>query len=176
MPKQARGTRGASSELSFRFATERDVAALLQLRLAVHADQTRRFGDDGWSTTITEKSVARAIRSEVLLASRGRVLVGALRMETKKPWAIDLKYFTPACKALYLHDVNVAPELQRSGIGRQLVNRTRSIAQEWPVDAVRVDTYDGSAGAATFYTRCGFSEVGRTVYRGVPLVYLEFVF
>jgi hypothetical protein len=26
-------------------------------------------------------------------------------METKKPWAIDLEYFTPVGKAVYLHDV-----------------------------------------------------------------------
>jgi len=47
---------------------------------------------------------------------RGRI-VGTARMETKKPWAIDLEYFTPVGKAVYLHDVDVHPELQRSGIG-----------------------------------------------------------
>ena len=85
--------------LSFRFATDRNIPALLALRLVVDADQARRFGDDRWSTRITEKSVARALRSRVLLASRGERIAGALRMETKKPWAIDLTYFTPVCQA-----------------------------------------------------------------------------
>jgi GNAT superfamily N-acetyltransferase len=159
--------------LSFRFATEDDLAPLLALRLAVHADQAQRFGNDRWNSSVTEKSVARALRSKVLLASRGKSIVGALRMETKKPWAIDLAYFTPACKALYLHDVNVDPELQRSGIGRRLLDRTKTVARQWPVDAIRVDTYNGPAGAARFYERCGFREVGHAVYRGVPLTYLE---
>jgi GNAT superfamily N-acetyltransferase len=162
--------------LAFRFATEADLAALLRLRLATDADQARRFGDDRYSTGITEKSVARALRSKVLVASRSQRIVAALRMETKKPWAIDLTYFTPVCKALYLHDVNVDPELQRSGICRELIKRTTTVAQRWPVDAIRVDTYDGPAGAARFYTRCGFKHVGRTVYRGVRLAYLELVF
>jgi hypothetical protein len=53
---------------SFQFATDADIAAVLKLRLAVDADQARRFGNDrGW-TTITEKSVARV----QVLASPGR--------------------------------------------------------------------------------------------------------
>jgi GNAT superfamily N-acetyltransferase len=98
-----------------------------------------------------------------------------VRMETKKPWAIDLQYFTPVGKAVYLHDVNVLPELQRGGAGRRLMERVESAAREWPVDAIRVDTYDGDAGAGPFYAKCGFAEVRRAVYRSVPLACYELV-
>ena len=110
-----------------------------------------------------------------MASRRGRV-VGAVRMETKKPWAIDLDYFTPVCKAVYLHDVNVWPELQRSGIGRQLMDRVKALARGWPADAIRVDAYDGPSGGGPFYKKCGFKKTGHTVYRGVPLVYFELVF
>jgi predicted N-acetyltransferase YhbS len=96
-------------------------------------------------------------------------------METKKPWAIDLRYFTPVAKAVYLHDVDVDPQFQRLGVGRQLLVHATTAAREWPVDAIRVDAYDGLSGGGPFYERCGFTEVGRTVYRGVPLIYFEFV-
>jgi GNAT superfamily N-acetyltransferase len=163
--------------ISFQFATEADIAAVLKLRLAVDADQARRFGDDRWWTTISEKSVARGLKSSrVLVARRNGQIIGTLRMETKKPWAIDLRYFTPVRRAVYLHDVNVEPGLQRSGIGRGLLARARTVARAWPVDAIRVDAYDGPSGGGPFYKKCGFMEVGRTVYRGVPLVYFEFVF
>jgi len=163
--------------LSFRLATEADIPALLKIRLAVDADQARRFGERRWSTSITEKSVARGLKSSrVLLASRRGKIVATLRMETKKPWAIDLKYFTPVGKVVYLHDVDVDPKLQRSGIGRQLMDRAKATAKAWPVDAIRVDAYDGESGGGPFYEKCGFTEVGRTVYRSVPLVYFEFVF
>ena len=162
--------------LSFRFATESDIPALLKLRLAVDADQARRFGKNRWSTTINEKSVTRGLRSSrVLLARRHGRIIGALRMKTKKPWAIDLRYFTPVAKAVYLHDVDVDPLLQRSGIGCQLVERAKAIACEWPVGAIRLDAYDGPSGGGPFYRKCGFTEVGRAVYRGVPLVYFECV-
>jgi GNAT superfamily N-acetyltransferase len=162
--------------LSFRFATVADIPELVTLRLAVDADQERRFGRERWWTTISEKSVARGLKSSrVLVAHQQRKIIGTIRMETKKPWAIDLRYFTPVCKAVYLHDVDVAPDRQRSGIGRALVERAKTVARQWPVEAIRVDTYDGPAGAESFYRKCGFAEVGRAVYRGVPLVYLECV-
>ena len=162
--------------LSFRLATEADLPALLELRLAVGADQERRFGDERWTTTISERSVARAFKSSriVVASKRGRI-VATTRMETKKPWAIDLAYFTAVCKAVYLHDVDVLPELQRSGIGRQLMEHVKTIARTWPVDAIRLDAYDGRSGAGPFYRKCGFRELGSTVYRGVPLVYFELI-
>jgi GNAT superfamily N-acetyltransferase len=160
--------------LSYRWGTEADVPGLLKLRLAVDADQECRFGSDRWSTTISEQSVARGLRSSrVLIALRRRRIVAAVRMDTKKPWAIDLRYFTPVARAVYLHDVNVEPSSQRSGVGRELIERTIDAARLWPVDAVRLDAYDGRSGGGPFYRKCGFIEVGRTVYRGVPLVYFE---
>ena len=161
--------------LSFRLANDVDVPALLKLRLAVEADQALRL--NRWSRAISEKSVARGLRSpsRVLVAKRHGRIIGALRMETRKPWAIDLRYFTPVEKAVYLHDVNVDPPLQRSGIGRQLIERAKAVARKWPVDAIRLDGYGGLSGGGPFYRKCGFIEVGRAVYRNVPLVCFEFV-
>ena len=159
---------------SFRFATEADIPALLELRLAVDADQERRFGKNRWSTLTSKRSVARGVRSSrVLVATQKGRIVGALRMETKKPWAVDLRYFTPVARAVYLHDVNVDPRRQRSGVGRQLIECAKAAAREWPVDAIRLDAYDTPAGGGSFYAKCGFTQVGRAVYRGVPLLYVE---
>jgi GNAT superfamily N-acetyltransferase len=78
-------------------------------------------------------------------------------------------------KAVYLHDVVVLPERQRAGIGSALIERAKVVAREWPADAIRLDAYDGTSGAGPFYRKCGFAEVGRAVYRRVPLVYYEFL-
>jgi predicted N-acetyltransferase YhbS len=61
------------------------------------------------------------------------------------------------------------------GVGRQLLAHATTAARGWPVDAIRVDAYDGVSGGGRFYERCGFKEVGRTVYRRVPFIYFEFV-
>jgi GNAT superfamily N-acetyltransferase len=158
----------------FRYADESDVAELLGLRLRVDADQTRRFGRARWSTAIDQNSVARGLKTgRVLIALQDGRVVGGVRMEARKPWAIDLSYFTPAARPLYLHDVNIEPALQGRGLGAKLVEEVKSRARDWSADAIRVDTFDGAAGAGPFYEKCGFRAVGRKTYRSVPLAYFE---
>jgi hypothetical protein len=74
--------------VTVQFAREADNPELLLLRLAVVSDQARRFGNDRWSTTINERSIARGLKSSrVLIARRHGQIIGTLRMETNKPWA-----------------------------------------------------------------------------------------
>ena len=69
----------------------------------------------------------------------------------------------------------VAPTMQRKGVGRALLKHAAAVAREWPGDAIRLDAYDAAAGAGRFYARCGYREVGRVIYRTVPLIYYEFL-
>src|SRR5207245_1456222 len=124
----------------------------------------------------TEKGVLSSIRAgRVLLARRGKKLAGTLLLVTKKPWAIDTSYFTPAKRPLYLLNMAVAPGLPRMGVGRALLQHAAVVARDWPADAIRLDAYDADVGAGGFYASCGFREVGRVTYRGVPLIYYEWV-
>jgi GNAT superfamily N-acetyltransferase len=69
----------------------------------------------------------------------------------------------------------VHPDLQRKGIGRQLMKKAEAIARAWPADAIRLDAFDAKAGAGPFYAKCGYREVARVVYKKDPLVYFELV-
>jgi GNAT superfamily N-acetyltransferase len=165
-------------QIDLRFATadEGDAAAIAELRSAVAERLTRDFGPGHWSGLVTEKTVARAIRSSrVIVARNGERIVGTLRLATKKPWAIDPKYFTKAERPLYLTDMAVHPAAQRTGIGRQLLEEAASVGRSWPADVIRLDSYDANAGAGPFYAKCGLREVGRVTYRGTPLIYFEMV-
>lgn len=161
-------------KISVTTASEADAPAIAALRTSVAEHLTRQFGKGHWSPCVTEKCVLRTIKtSRVLVARSNRELVGTLRLETKKPWAIDLSYFKSVSRPLYLHDMVVTLDRQRRGIGRQLVEEAKAVARAWPSEAIRLDAYDGDAGAGPFYAKCGFLEVGRKTYRGVPLVYFE---
>jgi len=163
-------------KISVTRASEEDAPAIAVLRTLVAEHLTREHGKGHWSSCVTEKSVLRAIRtSRVLVARNRRDIVGTMRLETKKPWAIDLAYFTSVGQPLYLHDMAVVPNLQRQGIGRKLVEEAKAVARAWPTEAIRLDAYDSDAGAGPFYSKCGFLEVGRKNYRGVPLVYYELI-
>lgn len=111
--------------------------------------------------------------SRVLVIRDEPFLLGTVRLGTKKPWAIDVSHFTLAGPALYLHDLAVEPTSQRRGVGRELIEAAAGVARDWPVGSIRLDAYDAAVGAAPFYVKCGFREVGHVTYRGVPLVYLE---
>ena len=156
------------------FATDADASSIAALRSATAAHLTATFGKGHWSHLVTERAVSRDLKTaRVLVARRGPSIVATMTLATKKPWAIDLAYFTAVPRALYLHAMAVAPELQRQGIGRDLVRQSMAVARAFPSQAIRLDAYDAAAGAGGFYAKCGFREVGRVTYRTVPLVYFE---
>jgi len=157
-------------------ATPDDAPAIAALRAAVARDLTARFGKGHWSSEGSEKGVLRGMRtSRVFVAHGAQGVIAVLSLATKKPWAIDSAYFTACRRALYLTDMAVDPALQRQGIGRLCLQEAGRVAREWPADAIRLDAYDAAVGAGGFYGRCGFREVGRVVYRKVPLVYFEWL-
>jgi GNAT superfamily N-acetyltransferase len=163
-------------KLAFSTATPADAVELAALHTAVAEDLTRRYGRGFWSHKTSEKGALLAIRNaRVLIARRGNAIVGTLNLPTKKPWAIDVSYFTPVEKPLYLTGMAVMPALQRQGVGRRLLKEAVKQARAWPADAIRLDAYDADIGAGGFYAKCGFREVAHVTYRKNPLIYFELV-
>jgi GNAT superfamily N-acetyltransferase len=161
-------------KLSFSTAVQADAPELAALHTCVSADLTRRYGRGPWSSVTTERGVLSDMRySRVVTARKGKSIVGTLRLQTKKPWAIDVSYFTPVKKTLYLTHMAVIPPLQRKGIGRLLLEQAVKHTRAWPADAIRLDAFDADAGAGRFYAKCGFREVARVTYRNVPHIYFE---
>lgn len=156
-------------------SADRSIAeAIAALRVAAADRLTRDFGHGHWSAHTHDGAVMRDIRdSRVIIAKSGRKVVGTLTLQTRKPWAIDVAYFTPVKKAIYLINMAVAPEYQRSGVGRSLLEHALYVAREIPVQAIRLDAYDAPAGAGDFYSKCGYLSRGGKSYRGVPLLYFE---
>ena len=155
-------------------ATPDDAPAIAAVRVAAAERLTRDFGDGHWSAHTNEAAVRRDMKAARVLAVRdGDAIVGTLTLQTRKPWAIDLAYFTPCEKTLYLINMAVAPDRQRTGIGRALLAEALNVARSFPADAIRLDAYDSVAGAGDFYRKCGYTNVGGKSYRGVPLLYFE---
>ena len=160
--------------LLFTLATPSDVDAVIALRAAVAQDLTARHGRGHWSSVGTDKSVLRDVRtSHVILAWEDLVPVGTARLATKRPWAINPAYFTPAGRVLYLTDMAVSPRWQGLGIGRRCLEQAKTVATAEEAGAIRLDAYEGPAGAGEFYAKCGFRERGRVSYRATRLIYYE---
>jgi predicted N-acetyltransferase YhbS len=162
--------------LSVMTAVEEDAAEIAALRNRVAEDLTVRLGTGPWSGNATERGVLRDLRtSQLVILRRGKRIVASLRLQKKKPWAIDVSYFTPVKRPIYLLSMNVEPKLQRQGVGRYLLNAAKEVAQTAEYQAIRLDAFDAKAGAEGFYARCGYCKVGRVTYRKAPLVYFELV-
>jgi GNAT superfamily N-acetyltransferase len=160
--------------LSITAATLDDAKTIAALQTRVADDLTRQHGIGHWSAVVTEQNVARGIASSTVLVGRDEgLIVGTLRLVTKKPWAIDTAYFANVRRPLYLLSMAVEPSRQRTGIGTRLLEAARIAGERWPADAIRLDAYDSAAGAGPFYAKCGYREVGRVTYRSVPLKYFE---
>ena len=163
--------------LTFRDATLVDVAVIAGLQNAAAGALTARFGEGHWSSLVSERGAALAQRhARVRLGRSGKRVLTVVRLATKKPWAIDVSYFNPVKRPLYLTGLAVSVAHQGQGLGRLALEDACAVAKAWPADAIRLDAYDAEAGAGQFYASCGFRERGRVVYKGNPLVYYELVF
>ena len=160
--------------LTFRDATLKDVPVIAALYNSAAGALTARFGEGHWSSVVTERGTALSQRhARVRVGRAGKSVLTVLRLATKKPWAIDVSYFTPVKRPLYLTGMAVAVAHQGQGLGRLALADAVAVAREMSADAIRLDSYNADAGAGPFYARCGFVERGRVVYKGDPLLYYE---
>jgi len=161
-------------KLAVREAVAAEAVEIAALRVSAANDLTQRFGKGFWSSAATENGVLQAMKQgKVLIAAKGGAIVGTLALSTKKPWAIDSSYFTRVKTPIYLTSMAVEPKLQGQGVGREMLATADMTAQGWPGHAIRLDAFDAEAGAGIFYEKCGYKEVGRAVFRSVPLIYYE---
>jgi GNAT superfamily N-acetyltransferase len=164
----------AGMKVTLKSATAAQAAAIVKLRMATNERLTRDFGHGPWTSTVTEKGVLFGMRNgRVYVARDGRILIGTLQLTTKKPWAIDRSYFSQCKRPLYLLAMAVAPDRQRQGIGRAMLEDIKCVVKAWPGDAIRLDAYNLPGGGGAFYAKCGYEERGRVTYRGAPLIYYE---
>ena len=155
-------------------ATADDAPAVAALRNAVASALTALHGTGHWSSVSTEKGIrADMKRSSVYVLRDAGCAIATLLLATKKPRAIDCRYFTPVKRPLYLLGMAVDPARQGCGVGRRCIENAVEICRTWPADALCLDAYDADAGAGGFYRKCGFTEVGRATYRNSPRIYFE---
>ncbi len=157
-------------------ATADDAAELTRLRVAVNDKLRADFGEGFWVGKPTEHAAACDIRLVDVFVARFRGwIVASLALQWKKPWSIDRALLTPGRRTSFLTRMAVDPKYQRQGVGRQCIAEARRIATEQKAASICLDAFDCAAGAGPFYAKCGFREIGRVAYRGVPHIDFEMV-
>jgi GNAT superfamily N-acetyltransferase len=170
--KSATGSR--PNRVEMQLATAADALEIVALRNTTAEKLTAKHGQGPWSGKVSDKGILFTMRSgDVYVVKSKDGIIATLILSTKKPWAIDKKYFTPAEQPLYLTAMAVVPDWQRIGLGRRCLQAALKKCKQNGADTIRLDAYDASAGAGPFYQKCGFIEVGRASYRDTPLIYYE---
>jgi GNAT superfamily N-acetyltransferase len=160
--------------LTFATATMDDAEELAALRNSVRDDFAQRFGIGGPNTT-ARGPLSDMRHGQILIARFKRAIVGSVVLVRKKPWAIDVSYFTPAARPVYVISMNTLPAMQHKGIGSRLMKHAIVTAKAEGHDTVRLDAFDAAHGAGAFYLKCGFAPRGRATYRDSPLFYFEWL-
>lgn len=101
------------------------------------------------------------------VARSGAVLVAA-DDTTGAPVGFALASFLD--RALYIHELDVAPSHGRRGLGRRLINAACAFAVENGAPAVTLSTFRDIPWNGPFYARVGFREVPRN--RWTPAFHL----
>jgi len=155
-------------------ATPADAEELAVLRNVVAADQFQRFGVKSFNTT--SRGILCDLRwGEILVARNKKQIVSSLLLVRKKPWAIDVSYFTPVEHPLYVRAMNTLPEFQRRGAGGRLLKSALTFARRNGCDALRLDAFAAPHGAGDFYLKCGFAPRGSALFRSTPHLYFEYL-
>jgi len=90
-----------SSGLSIALAAADDASSVAALRNAVASALTKRHGLGHWSSMSSDKGIRSSMkRSSIYVAREGTLVVATFELATKKPWAIDRRYFTDVKRPL----------------------------------------------------------------------------
>ncbi len=155
-------------------ARARDARAVAELLNAAADTLTVQYGVGFWSRHSTDRGVKWLMRIGKVYIVRDRgSMIATLTLTPRKPWAIDIDYFTNVATAMYVLSMAVRPDRQSRGIGRACVEEAVALCRAVSANAIRLDAFDATAGAGRFYQKCGFRDVGRVIYRNVPLIYFE---
>jgi GNAT superfamily N-acetyltransferase len=130
-----------------------------EIRLEAARAMTRRHGDGPWSRvqglpTLRKHQAERAI----VLVETDSTAAATFTLGRKKPPFYRGHWFAnPKAPAVFLSNMAVIPQLQRRGIGRWCMHQAERLAGEWGAQCIRLDAFQGPAGAGTFYEKCGYT-------------------
>jgi ribosomal protein S18 acetylase RimI-like enzyme len=148
-------------------AMEKDIPKiselLLQVCLVHHDGRPDIFKDKG-SSKYCEEDLQKILSDEktpvfVAADSAERVLGYAFCVvkETKNNILLHDR------KVLYLDDLCVNSDIRGRGIGRKLMEKVQSHAQEIGANSIELNVWDFNKSAIEFYKHCGFSVLKSTM-------------
>lgn len=144
--------------------------------LAASSEELARIHGPGrWGQTVKLGAFKRGVLLRALyLATCGDEPVGTFCLARRRPsFYAPTLFAQPEAPASYLSSMAVAPGVQRQGVGRWCLAQAERLAARQRLAYVRLDAYEGPAGAGPFYEKSGYRAVGRVPLVGAALIVFE---
>lgn len=141
-----------------RRATPADAAAIKELVLAAYAKYLPRIG----------RPPAPMIADYAVSVKRHQIWVA----ESESGLAAVLELI-PEENVLLLENIAVAPDLQRRGIGRRLLDFAEAEARRQGLGSIRLFTNEKMVENIALYESLGYRETGRQLMRGRYAVHMR---
>lgn len=145
--------------MNIRQAGQSDLAALVVLNHPVQEWHARLRPDIFRSPDTHDMTpgIAEFLDKEnfwVIVAEEHGNLIGYAIYEIRKR---DERPFTRARRSIYVHQMSVAPEKRRMGIGKGLLRYVREQASKIGITAIELDVWSANTQAKEFYKSLGFT-------------------
>lgn len=154
-----------------------DAEAIDRIQCDCGAEITARIGNGFWTRRSDVDAVQRRIltRDTFLVFAHGEPepIASFAVDETMEPFWPSTMWSAPDAKALGLFDIAVVPWCQRQGMGTRIMRHVEHIARDKGCRFVRLDAYEANPRSVGFYRKLGYTERGRLVVGGVPLLCFE---
>ena len=161
--------------VSIRLAIPAELTMIRKQSAAAAADLVNKHGQGRWQVIPTRSSLSRYLESDTLFViEKEASVVGTFCFVTRKIVFYRKGWFAfPDDPAGYLINMAIDPQYQRLGVGRQVMNELGKLAGRMKLLAIRLDAYQGAAGAGEFYRKCGCLLVHEGKVGDVGLEYYE---
>lgn len=137
-----------------------ELPALLRINVAADAHEHRLVPDvagrriDRRRALHYWKSALRCPRAAVLVAARGRELLGVIGVDL----VVARSRLAPVRRHVYLHSLWVEPASRRLGLGRALAQSALAWGARRGATQARLEMASANAGARRLYAGLGFAE------------------
>ena len=151
--------------MTFRKATEEDIAAISKIYAATHEAEERGKLTIGWARDvypITETAEAALRRGDLFVGTEGAGIFGTAIINQEQLAEYERghwEYAAPAREIMVLHTLVIDPALAGRGYGKSFVEFYEAYAASHGCRCLRMDTQAINKRARAMYRKLGYREI-----------------
>lgn len=149
--------------MTFEFKVEKNIEALVRLSESIHSkhhlirpDIFNPFNEERFRKWFSDFLITRKGFC-VFMKTEGQPIGYAL-MKHKKPH-LSNPFFNPNFQTLHIEQISFDPAWQNKGLGKELINFIKGMAQRKGVNKIQLDVWSKNEQGVAFFKKNGFETI-----------------